>query len=248
VPHEKVEKPLDQQPAWWVPVSEQKRLVQLGVPFLEPVKLASYHISLILRRYSGDFIGLQETRSLITSMEQDYGEIAREVQRVIPPQKIAEVLQRLVQEDISIRNLRVIFQALIEWGGKEKDSVLLTEYVRVALKRYISFKFSGGQNILVAYLLEPAAEETLRKAIRQTSAGSFLALEPAAAKRFVDEIKAKADARADAERRPVLLTSMDIRRYTRKLIEMDLPNLPVLSHQELTEDLNVQPIGRIALN
>ncbi len=248
IPHEKVDKPLDQQEAWWVPATEQKRLVQMGVAFLEPVKLASFHISLILRRYSADFVGLQETRSLLTSMEQEYGEITREVQRVLPAQKIAEVLQRLVQEDISIRNLRVIFQALIEWGGKEKDSVLLTEYVRVALKRYISFKFSGGQNILVAYLLDPGAEETLRKAIRQTSSGSFLALEPAAAKRFVDEIKSKASARPDAERRPVLLTSMDIRRYTRKLIEMDLPDLAVLSHQELTEDLNVQPIGRISLN
>lgn len=248
VPIEKVEKPLDSQEAYWVPATEKPRLVQLGIPFLEPVKLASFHISLVLRNYAADFIGLQETRSLLTSMEEQYGEIVREVQRVLPVQKIAEVLQRLVQEDISVRNLPVIMQALIEWGGKEKDTVLLTEYVRVALKRYISYKFGGGQHLLVAYLLEPNTEETLRKAIRQTSAGSFLALEPATAKKFVDEVKEKASARADAERRPVLLTSMDIRRYTRKLIEMDLPDIPVLSHQELTEDLHVQPIGRIALN
>ena len=136
-------------------------------------QVLTYHLSFILKRYAGDFVGIQETRFLLENMEGGFGEIVREVQRVLPVQKIAEVFQRLVQEEISIRNLRTILQALIDWGQKEKEPVLLTEYYRSSLKRYISYKFSGGQNILAIYLLDPDIEETMRKAIRQTSAGSF---------------------------------------------------------------------------
>jgi type III secretion protein V len=247
IPCEPVDKPSDRRPAYWVPLEFQAKLVEAGIAFMEPPKLLSFHISLVLRRYASDFMGLQETKGLLTRMEGEFGELVREVQRVIPPQRIAEVLQRLVQEDISVRNLRLIFQALIEWAPKEKDTLILSEYVRIALRRYISYKFSGGQNILVVYLLDPQTEETIRKAIRQTSGGSFLALDPATSKKLVDEIKAKAGGSGPRERTPVLLTSMDIRRFLRKLVELELPDLPVLSHQELTEEINIQPLGRIGL-
>jgi type III secretion protein V len=244
---EPVEHPVDRRTAFWVKDSERKRLEDIGCAFMEPAQLLSYHISLVLKRYAADFIGIQEVRGLLTQMEGEYGEIVREVQRVVTPQRIAEVLQRLVQEDISIRNLKLIFQALIEWGPKEKDTLLLTEYVRLALKRYISYKYSAGQNVLVAYLLEPSVEEIIRKAIRQTSAGSFLAVEPATAKAIVDKVKSKLGDVVARDRMPVLLTSMDVRRYTRKLIELEIPDLAVLSHQELTDDINIQPLGRIDL-
>ncbi len=247
VPADPVEKPPDRRAAFWVPLEFQAKLVEAGISFMEPPKLLSFHISLVLRRYASDFMGLQETKGLLTRMEGEFGELVREVQRVIPPQRIAEVLQRLVQEDISVRNLRLIFQALIEWAPKEKDTLILSEYVRIALRRYISYKFSGGQNILVVYLLDPQTEETIRKAIRQTSGGSFLALDPATSKKLVEEIKAKAGGSVQRERTPVLLTSMDIRRFLRKLVELELPDLPVLSHQELTEEINIQPLGRIGL-
>jgi type III secretion protein V len=247
IPFEPVEKPPDRRAAFWVPLASQPRLVEAGIAYMEPPKLLSFHISLVLRRYASDFMGLQETKGLLTRMETEFGELVREVQRVIPPQRIAEVLQRLVQEDISVRNLRLIFQALIEWAPKEKDTLILSEYVRIALRRYISYKFSGGQNILVVYLLEPQTEETIRKAIRQTSGGSFLALDPATSKKLVDEIKAKVGGALQRERTPVILTSMDIRRFLRKLVELELPDLPVLSHQELTEEINIQPLGRIGL-
>jgi type III secretion protein V len=247
IPFEPVERPPDRRTALWVPLASQPRLVEAGIAYMEPPKLLSFHISLVLRRYASDFMGLQETKGLLTRMETEFGELVREVQRVIPPQRIAEVLQRLVQEDISVRNLRLIFQALIEWAPKEKDTLILAEYVRIALRRYISYKFSGGQNILVVYLLEPQTEEAIRKAIRQTSGGSFLALDPATSKKLVDTIKSKVGGALQRERTPVILTSMDIRRFLRKLVELDLPDLPVLSHQELTEEINIQPLGRIGL-
>lgn len=180
-------------------------------------------------------------------MEAAFPELAKEVQRVLPIHKIAEILQRLVSEGISIRNVRAVMEALIEWGQKEKDSVLLTEYVRVALKRHISHKYSSGQNILAAYLLAPSVEDTVRGAIRQTSGGSYLALDPAVSRRLLEKIKATVGDIASSMPRPVLLTSMDIRRYMRKMIEPELYELAVVSYQELTSEINIQPLAKIEL-
>jgi type III secretion protein V len=180
-------------------------------------------------------------------MEARFPDLVREVTRVLPIQKIAEILQRLVSEEISVRNLRTVLEALIEWGQKEKDSVLLTEYVRSTLKRHISHKYSSGHNLLPAYLLAPNVEDTLRGAIRQTSAGSYLALEPSVSRKLVENIKKAVGDLSASSQRPVLLTSMDIRRYLRKMIEQDLYELPVLSYQELTQEVNIQPLARVEL-
>jgi type III secretion protein V len=180
-------------------------------------------------------------------MEQRFPDLVKEAMRIMPVQKIGEILQRLVSEDISIRNLRAILEALVEWGQKEKDSVLLTEYVRGALKRHISYKYSAGQNMLPAYLLAPKVEETVRGAIRQTSAGSYLALDPNISKQLVENIKKGVGTLPVTGTKPVLLASMDIRRYMRKLIEQDLHDLQVVSYQELTAEVNIQPLARIDL-
>lgn len=233
-------------PAIWVEESFQEDLTKVQVPSLIPTKVLTYHISLILKRYAGDFIGLQETKYLFDQMEKEFPELVREALRVLPINKVNEIFQRLVQEEISIRNLRTILQALIEWGQKEKEAVLLTEYVRAALKRYISYKFSRGQNMLAVYLLEEGLEESIRKAVRQTSAGAYLALEPRIVKSFLESVRAEIGTISEGNQRPVLLTSLDVRRYTRKLVEQEFPELPVLSHQELTEEITIQPLGRIS--
>ena len=115
------------------------------------------------------------------------------------------------------------------------------------LKRYISYKYSSGQNILPAYLLAPDVEEKIRGSIRQTSAGSYMALDPATAQRFVARAKKAIGDLRQSRSRPVIVVSMDIRRYVRKLIEMELYEVPVLSYQELTQEITVQPLDRITL-
>lgn len=230
----------------WVAEENIDALAAANISYLRPTQLLTYHLTVILKRYAADFIGLQETKFLLEKMEEDFPEVSREAQRIVPVQKIAEVFQRLVQEDISIRNLRTILQSLIEWGQKEKEAVLLTEYVRSSLKRYISYKFSRGQNILAVYLLEQDLEEKIRKAVRQTSAGAYLAMDPPTVKKLLKTVRTQVGNLWDAPQRPVVLTSLDVRRYTRKLLEQEFHDLPVLSFQELTEEITVQPLGRLA--
>jgi type III secretion protein V len=247
VPHEADRKFLPHIPTIWVAGAQRETLTRAGIPFMDPSQVLTYHLAFVLKKYSADFIGIQETRFLLGAMEGRFPDLVKESTRVLPIQKIAEILQRLVSEDISVRNLRAILESLIEWGQKEKDSVLLTEYVRSTLKRHISYKYSSGQNVLPAYLLAPNIEDTVRGAVRQTSAGSYLSLDPAVSKKLVDNIKRAVGDLSASTQRPVLLTSMDIRRYMRKMIEQDLYELPVLSYQELTQEINIQPLARIDL-
>lgn len=247
VPYEEDKKFLPGIATLWVPVHLKDTLERAGIPLMDPSRILAYHLAFVLKKYSADFLGIQETRFLMSSMEARFPDLVKEVTRVMPVQKIAEILQRLVSEEVSVRNLRAVLESLVEWGQKEKDSVLLTEYVRASLKRHISYKYSSGQNMLPAYLLAPQVEETLRGAVRQTSAGSYLALDPAVSKRLLESIKRSVGDLTATTHKPVLLTSMDIRRYLRKLIEQELYELPVLSYQEMTLEINIQPLARIEL-
>lgn len=235
-------------PAYWVECSHEEKLKSTGISTLDTAQLLTYHLSFILIRYASEFIGIQETRFLFNQMEERFSELVKEVQRIMPIQKITEVLQRLVSEEVSIRDLRTIMQSLIEWGQKEKDTILLCEYIRGSLRRYISYKYSSGKNILPAYILTPDTEELVRNGIRQTSAGSYLALDPRVTQNLVDNIKKTVGDINMSQQRPVLVTAMDIRRYIRKLVEGELYELPVLSYQDLTQEITVQPLEQIAVD
>ena len=245
--YEKGDKFLPQVPTLWVKAELGDAMGRAGMSFLDPDQILAYHLAFVLKRYSGDFLGIQETKFLLSGMEASFPDLVREVTRVLPIQKIADILQRLVSEEVSVRNLRAVLEALIEWGQKEKDSVLLAEYVRSTLKRHISHQHASEHNLLPAFLLAPNVEDTLRSAVRQTSGGSYLALDPPVSKRLVESIRKTVGDISERTHKPVLLTSMDIRRYLRKLIEQDLYELPVLSYQELTQDINIQPLGRVEL-
>ena len=243
----KGEKFLPDVESLWVPNEKQAQLEQAGLSCMSHSRILAYHLSLVLARHASGFIGMQETKYLLDKMEERSPDLVREATRLLPVQRIAEIFQRLAQEQISIRDLRSILEAIIEWSPKEKDTVMLTEYVRGALKRQISYMYSRGQNMLPAILMDPAVEETIRKAIRQTSAGAFLALDPDTSRRFIEAVSAAAGDYRRQLQVPVLLASMDIRRYVRRLIEGEHYKLPVVSYQEITPEISVQPVNRIRL-
>lgn len=245
VQYEKYERFLPGIDTLWAPEEQRDILNRAGLSYLDATQILTFHLSFLLKKYAEDFIGIQETRYLLSQMEPNFSELVKEVQRVLPIQKITDIFQRMVSEEISIRNLRTILESLVEWGQKEKDTVLLCEYIRGSLKRYISYKYSSGQNILPAYLLAPDVEDTIRNGIRQTSAGSYLALDPRTTQGFVTRVKKTVGDISRSRSKPVLVVSMDIRRYVRKLIELDLYELPVLSYQEITQEITVQPLDRI---
>ena len=231
----------------WVPEDRVATLERAGISCMGHARILAYHLSLLLSRHASSFLGMQETKYLLDKMEERTPDLVREVTRLLPVQRIAEIFQRLTQEQVSIRDLRSILEALIEWSPKEKDIVMLTEYVRSALKRQISYMYSRGQNMLPAILMDPSLEETIRKSVRQTSAGAFLALDPDTTQRFVRAVGEAMGKYKTHTQRPVLMASMDIRRYVRRLVEGDFYELAVIAYQEVTPEISVQPINRIKL-
>ncbi len=234
-------------PALWVKQSEQAALDAAGLAYKKPLELVQYHCEVVLAKYAASFIGIQEVKFLLTRMEADFPDLVREVQRTLPIQTITELLRRLVQEYVSVRDLRHILSAIVEWGAKEKDPILLAEHIRASLARQISYQYSVGYNILPAFLLDSELEEVVRNGIRQTSVASYIALDPDVSRRIVQNIRDAAKESLQSGSTPVLITAMDIRRYVRRLIEGDLPQMPVLSYQEITPEISLQPLGRVVI-
>jgi type III secretion protein V len=234
-------------PTVWVKEEDLPLLSRLSLGHLDHSRILSYHLSLVLTRHASLFMGLQEAKYLLDKMEERAPDLVRELTRLLPAQRLAEIFQRLVQEQISIRDLRSIMEALIDLAPREKDTIMLVEYVRGALKRQISYMYAGGLNLLPAILLDPQVEEVLRKAIRQTSAGAFLALDPETSKAIVSGVRTVFQKYQGQQAKPVLLASLDIRRYVRRLIETDCYELPVVSYQEITPEITVQPLERVRL-
>ena len=247
IPHDSGEPFLPDLQTIWIGGEYQDTLEKSQLSFLSSPKILTYHLSHILTRYAQDFIGIQETEYLLSQTELTMPDLTKEVQRVLPVHVIADIFRRLVAENVSIRNMRLILEGLVEWGQKEKDTVLLVEYIRSELKRYISHKYSSVQNIIPAYILDQDLEEQIRSSIRQTSAGNYLALDPDTSYRIVANIKQTVGDMAQKIHRPVLLTAFDIRRYVRKIIESEIYDLVVLSYQDLTPEITVQPLERISL-
>lgn len=228
--------------SYWVDAIHAQTLKRVNMAVLGYEDILTLHLSLLLSRHASEFIGMQETKYLLDKMEERAPDLVHEATRLLPLQKIADMFKRLVQEQISIRDLRSILEAIITWAPKEKDIIMLCEYVRASLKRQISFKYTAGQNILPVILIDPQVEEVIRKSIRQTSAGAFLALDPNNSKKFLNEIRR---IKRSCKRKCVIIASIDIRRYVRRLIEAEFYEIPVLDYQELTPEVSVQPIDRI---
>lgn len=234
-------------PALWVHEKYKEILQRADIRFWTGMEVIILHLSKFYRQYAAEFIGIQEVRAILEFIEQSFPDLIKEVTRLVPLQKLTEILRRLVQEQVSIKDLRTILESLSEWAQSEKDTVLLTEYVRSSLKRYISYKYSLGQSVLSVYLLDPEIEDMVRGAIKQTSAGSYLALDPDSVQLILHSMRNTMQPTPSGGQPPVLLTAIDVRRFVRKLIEGEFPELPVVSYQEIVPEIRIQPLGRVQL-
>ena len=194
-----------------------------------------------LRRNAGLFVGIQEASNLLTRAGGEYPEVVKEAARALPLARIAEVMRRLAEEEVPLRNQRDILEALADAGQREKDPLALTEFARVALRRQISHRYAPD-GALKAVVLEPALEQHLREAIRTGGGVQQLALDPEMSRRVTDAILAKVDETSAT----VVLAAIDLRRHVRKLIEARAFDLGVLSFHELLPTLRLDVAGRVA--
>jgi type III secretion protein V len=199
----------------------------------------------LLRGRAADFLGLAEVQRLLDELEQ----LAPATVRNVVPKPVSlvlltDVLRRLVEERVGIRDLRGILESLSTLGATEKDPLNLAEYVRSQMRRAITFRLTGGEGQLDVVMLDPLIEDTIRRAITRTAAGAFLTLPPQAARDVLAAVR-RALASLPAPPDPlVILTQPDIRRFVRKLLEPELPEVWVASFAELLPEVSLKPVAR----
>jgi type III secretion protein V len=246
VPFETGPRILSRRPAAWVDHRHQEALAGAGIEFFGPTEVLAKWLEQVVRRYATQFVGIQETRELVARAEKEYPELMKEVLKSLTLQKIAEIMRRLLEENVPVHNLRLIFEAMVEWAPREQDTIVLSEYIRIALRRQICYRCADRNRVIVAYMLERAVEEVLRSSVRPTAIGAFLSITDAAARPIVDRIKRAFAAAPDTL--PVVLTSMDVRRHLRNLLLRNELDVAVLSYQELVPEFSVQPLAAVAGN
>ena len=201
----------------------------------------------VLQTRSVDFLGIAETQTLLDELEQIAPATVRQVvPKPVTVTLLADVLRRLAEERVNIRDLRAILEALALVGNVERDPLNLAEFVRSQLRRPLTHALTRGGRELSVVLLEPQIEETIRSAVSRTPAGSFLTLAPAAARDVVSAVR-RALPREPNDAPLVVLTQPDIRRFVRKLLELELREVRVVSYAELLPEVAIRPSGRATL-
>ncbi|MBR8458392.1 EscV/YscV/HrcV family type III secretion system export apparatus protein [Burkholderia dolosa] len=230
--------------ACWVPASCTGALAKLGVP-TRPADDDLYRqfLDVVLRNIV-EFFGVHEAKQLLDDVEKKYPDLIKECYRHIPVQRIAEVFQRLLAEQISIRNMKLILESLVQWGPREKDVVLLVEHVRSALARYITERFStdGALKVLV---LSAEFESAIHDGVRQTSGGAYLNLDPSTTEQLVDRVALALTRAGCSQRDLVVLAPVEIRRFVKRLVESRFRDLGVLSFGEVTDSVRVDVLKTI---
>ncbi|WP_175964368.1 type III secretion system export apparatus subunit SctV [Burkholderia pyrrocinia] len=206
-------------------------------------QVLAHAASMLLRQHASLFVGIQETQRILEQAGIEYPGLVAEVHKGLPVQRIADVLRRLLEEQISIRNMRNILESLVLWGPREKDVLMLTEYVRGDLAHFLAHRATRGGRTLSAVLLAPELEQHIRHAIKQTPTGNFLALSPDEIQLLTDRIQSLAGHATGDD--VAVVTSMDIRRYVRRMIEERLNGLPVYSYQELAKHVELKSLGHV---
>ncbi|MEM8628528.1 MAG: type III secretion system export apparatus subunit SctV [Chlamydiota bacterium] len=235
-------------PTLWVEEKHTHVLDNAGIKYWTILEVLILHVSKFYRQYAQEFLGIQEVRAILEFVEKSFPDLIKEVTRLVPLQKMTDIFKRLVQEQVSIKDLRTILESLSDWAQTEKDTVTLTEYVRSSLKRYISYKYSLGQSVLSVYVFDPEIEDMVNGAIKQTSAGSYLALDRDSSEMILQAMRNTIVPTPPGAQPPVLLSAIHVRRFVKKLIEGEFPDLPVVSYQEIVPEIRIQPMGRIQIS
>ncbi|MFL9584705.1 EscV/YscV/HrcV family type III secretion system export apparatus protein [Stenotrophomonas sp. AB1(2024)] len=230
--------PHDGGTARWVPADTHEDVRALGCDVSSDYEELRRLLHGAVLRNVGELFGIQEAKHVLDALEKRFPELVKETYRHMPIQRVAEVLQRLLREDVSIRNMKVVLETLAQWGQREKDVILLVEHVRGALSRYISARFARDGRI-PAILVSSPVEDQIRAGIRQSQGAAYLNLEPAEAGELLDRFALHVGEVTAHRPDVVLMVAPDIRRFVKRFIENRLPSTPVLSFAEISDTVTL---------
>ena len=231
-------------PAKWITEDMKEEAEILGYTVVDPPSVVSTHITEIIKTNAYDLLGRQETKQLIDHLKEQYPILVEEVTpNPLSIGEVQKVLAKLLKENISIRNLPVIFETLADFGKVTSDSDVLAEYVRQALARQITNQYLQSNESLKVVTLSGKVEKTIADGVQQTEHGNYLAIDPIVSQNILESIAKQVEQVSIMEQTPIILCSPAVRMYVRQLTERYFPQIPILSYNELETNVEVQSVG-----
>lgn len=231
-------------PAKWITEQVKEEAEMLGYTVVDPPSVVSTHLTEIIRANAHELLGRQETKQLIDHLRESYPILVEELTPTpLSIGEIQKVLAKLLRENVSIRNLPIIFETLADYSKLTSDPDILTEYVRQSLARQITSQYvSDGPNLKVITI--PAKlEKLIADSIQQTEHGNYLAMDPQESQNVLESIAKEVERISFMEQSPIVLCSPAIRMYLRQLTERYFPQIPILSYNELDANVEIQSVG-----
>ncbi len=236
-------------PALWISEGQRERAEALGYTVVDPPAIIATHLTEVIRNHLYEIITRQDVQTLIDTVKENNKIL---VDELIPKQlsigDIQKVLANLLNEGISIRDLVTILETLADYSSMTRDTDMLTEYVRQALKRSISSKYFAKDASNQVITLDPAVEQLIMNNIQQSEHGNYLALDPNVSKQIFDRINVEVNKLASRGVQPIILTSPIVRIYFKRMIDQVAPELIVLSYNEVDPNTEIQSIGMVSVN
>jgi flagellar biosynthesis protein FlhA len=233
-------------PAIWISPDKKAAAELAEYTVVEPASILTTHLSEVVRQYGYEFLGRQEVQRLMDNVSKSNPRVVDElVPSLLSLGSLQKVLQNLVREQVSIRDLLSVIETLADYAPMTKDTDILTEYVRQKLARSITKPYVQGKKTLKVLNLKPSVEDMIAKGVNQTEYGAYLALGPKDARKIIEQIKKGVDGITVKIEQPVILCSTAIRRHLKKLCDSFHVQVAVFSHNEIPGGLEVQSLGEI---
>lgn len=233
--------------AKWISAEQKVKAELLGYTLIDPVSVIITHLSEVIKSHAYEILNRAEINNMLENLKKSNPAIVNDtVPAIISVSDLQKVLSKLLQEDVPIKDLETILETLGDYGQKIKDTDMLTEYVRQALKRTISRKFTEANQMKVISL-DPGVENMIMGAVKKLDNGSYLALDQQSIQKIITATTEQVDKIKELVQTPVILTSPIVRVYFKKLIDQFYPNIVVLSFSEIDTQIQIQALGNIAL-
>ena len=235
--------------AKWVDDIEKEKAELEGFTVVDPATVISTHLIEIIKTYAYELLGRQETQELLDKLKEKYPKLVEDlVPNILDLGVVQRVLQNLLKERVSIRNLPTILETLAMYGGQSKDVDYLTEKVRIALRRQITESLLAPDGRLYVFTLPPQIEQLVAKNIQSGDDGKEVVMEPNTAQRILQALMNKTKEINEKGLTPVLVISPPIRFPFKRFVEKFIPNLYVISHNEISENVQIESLGTVEIN
>lgn len=231
-------------PAKWITESVKEDAEMLGYTVVDPPSVVSTHLTEMIRANAHELLGRQETKQLIDHLRETHAILVDELTpSPLSIGEIQKVLAKLLRENVSVRNLPIIFETLADYSKLTSDTDILTEYVRQALARQITAQYVNGQSSLKVITLSGKVEKLVADSIQQTEHGNYLAMDPNDSQTVLEAIAKEVERVSFMEQSPIILCSPAVRMYVRQLTERYFSQIPILSYNELDAAVEIQSVG-----